>query len=76
MSKVRNEFSHSSPIIVDFNGKMLPDDTGKMIDRIAVIVSGINVDKLLGSPKISTVTVALMGETIVIIILLDLNYKT
>lgn len=64
-SKVQKEFCPSSPLIVHFDGKMLPDDTGKMVDRMAVIASGSDIEKLLGIPKIPTGTGVTMGETII-----------
>ena len=50
--------------IVYFDRKMLPDDSGKMVDRMAVIVSGNNFEKLLGIQKIPNATGVMMGETI------------
>ena len=48
------EFSHEGPCIVYFDGKKLPAISRKSEkeDRVAVVVSGIDMEKLLGIQKV------------------------
>lgn len=47
----RDEFCRKTPLIVHFDGKLLPDDEGANTDRMTV-VSGIGIEKLLAIPKL------------------------
>lgn len=48
------DFSPDDPLLLHWDGKLLPDITGgqEKVDRIAILVTGGGVEKLLGVPKI------------------------
>jgi len=51
---LKQQFQTSAALVVHWDGKLLPDLTGKtLIDRLPVIVSGAGVNQLLGVPKLS-----------------------
>lgn len=54
---VRADFSPNCPLVVHWDGKILPeiDGVGK-VDRLPVLVSGEDVNKLLGVPKLPSGT--------------------
>ncbi|XP_076849024.1 beta-ureidopropionase isoform X1 [Brachyhypopomus gauderio] len=57
----KKTFNPSVPLVVHWDGKMLPDVTGhEQVDRLPVLVSGFQVEKLLGVPKLPNGT----GETV------------
>lgn len=51
---VDQEFIHNTPLLLHWDGKLLPDITGsnETVDRIAVLVTGGGEQMLLGVPKI------------------------
>ena len=51
---VHEEFIHRTPLLLHWDGKLLPDISGskKTVDRIAVLVTGGGEEMLLGVPKI------------------------
>ena len=51
---VEQEFIRSSPLLLHWDGKLLPDITGskETVDRIAVLATGGGEEMLLGVPKI------------------------
>lgn len=52
-NEIRTSFVNTIPLIVHWDGKLLPDLTSKdKVDRLAVIVSGDGIMKLLGVPTI------------------------
>jgi len=54
---LKEQFQTSASLVVHWDGKLLPDITGKeMVDRLPVIVSGVGINQLLGVPKISAGT--------------------
>ena len=54
---VKNEFSPDHALVVHWDGKLLPDISGReKVDRLPVIVSGTRKEQLLGVPKISSGT--------------------
>ena len=54
---LRSKFTPSSALVVHWDGKLLPDITGKQkVDRLPVIVSGVETEQLLGVPKITSGT--------------------
>jgi len=55
---VEQEFIHSTPLLLHWDGKLLPDITGskETVDRIAVLVTGGGEEMLLGVPKIGSGT--------------------
>ena len=63
-SSVRESFSPKVPLIVHFDGKMLPDCDGVKGDRMQVVVSGKCV-KLLGIPRLPNTSGEQMGRKIV-----------
>ena len=61
----REPFVPNSQLIAHFDGKLLPDTDGDLVDRMPIVLSGVNVEKLLAIPKLSVSTGELMGNTIV-----------
>jgi hypothetical protein len=54
---IKLRFAPETPLVVHWDGKLLPDLTGKeKVDRLAVIVSGAGVEQLLGVPKLASST--------------------
>ena len=54
---IKLQFAPSTPLIVHWDGKLLPDITGKeKVDRLPVIVSGVDLEQLLSVPKIPSGT--------------------
>ncbi|KAK3925600.1 Serine protease inhibitor Kazal-type 5, partial [Frankliniella fusca] len=51
---IKQEFEPTVPLLVHFDGKMFPstEDADKKADRLPVVVSGKNVEKLLGIPEL------------------------
>jgi len=51
---VEQEFIHSTPLLLHWDGKLLPDITAskETVDKIAVLVTGAGEEMLLGVPKI------------------------
>lgn len=50
---VKGSFDPTVVLIVHWDGKMLPELTGKgSVDRLPILVSGLGVDQLLGVPKL------------------------
>ena len=53
--KIMNEFNPSGPLVGHWDSKMLPNVVDKQVsDRVAVIVTGHRVEKLLGVPKLQS----------------------
>jgi len=48
-------FSSNDPLVLHWDGKLLPDiSTGKQkVDRVAIIVTGAETEKLLAVPEIA-----------------------
>ena len=64
--EVREKFRPETPLVAHFDGKLLPDQDGVNSDRMPVVVSGINIEKLLAIPKLpGSGTGVLMGNTTV-----------
>ena len=58
---VKAAFHASEPLVVHWDGKMLPDLTGsELVDRLPILVSGCDTEQLLGVPKLPNAT----GEAI------------
>jgi len=53
-ASVEQEFIHNTPLLLHWDGKLLPNITGskETVDRIAVLVTGGGEEMLLGVPKI------------------------
>ena len=58
--QVRRQFlsdSAGTPLVVHWDGKLLPDTTGnEKVDRLPVIVTGNQIEQLLGVPKLPSGT--------------------
>jgi len=51
---LKQQFHTSAALVVHWDGKLLPDLTGKeLVDRLPVIVLGAGVNQLLGVPKLT-----------------------
>jgi hypothetical protein len=53
------------PLVAHFDSKLLPDSDGNLVDRMPVVVSGMNIEKLLSIPKLPTGTGELMGNAVI-----------
>ena len=61
-------FVPTTPLIAHFDGKLLPDSDGRtevLVDRMPIVVSGLNTEKLLAIPKLPVSTGELMGNAVV-----------
>lgn len=54
--EIKKNFSLDTPLIVHWDGKIVPHVTGGVVDRLAILVSGDGVDKLLGVPMLPSGT--------------------
>ena len=54
--EIRMKFSPTVPLVVHWDGKIVKDEGGDKVERIAIIVSGEGVDKLLAVPRLDTGT--------------------
>ena len=55
-------------MIAHFDSKLLPDNDGRteeLVDRMQIVVSGLNTEKLLAIPKLPVSTSELMGNAVV-----------
>ena len=51
--RTENNFQSNVPLTIHWDGKMLPDITGKeIVDHLPILVSGGGVDQLLAIPKL------------------------
>lgn len=56
----------NDPVIVHWDGKLLPELTGKGIcDRLPILISGLNIEQLLSVPKIENGTGQKMSNAII-----------
>ena len=63
--KDKQESNVDKPLVVHWDGKLLPDITSVVhenVDRLAILVTGENTEKLLGVPKKSKGTGKAMAE--------------
>lgn len=51
-NELKMTFDPRVPLIVHWDGKVVPDFSGEKVERIAILVSGDGVDKLLAVPKL------------------------
>lgn len=61
-------FVPTMPLIAHFDSKLLPDNDGRteeLVDRMPIVVSGLNTEKLLAIPKLPVSTGELMGNAVV-----------
>ena len=64
----KSEFAPNTPLVAHFDGKLLPNSNGRMeelVDRMPIVVSGVNMEKLLEIPKLPTSTGEMMGNAVV-----------
>ena len=52
-AEVKTSFVSDTPLTVHWDGKILPDCDGTRVDRLAIVVSGHGVQKLIGVPKLT-----------------------
>ena len=50
--EIKEAFSPQTPLTIHWDGKIVPQDDGSRADRLAIIVTGKGVEKLLGVPKL------------------------
>ena len=62
---IQETFVPNTPLIVHFDSKVLPVTYGPLFDRIPIIISGLNVEKLMAIPKLSLRTGELMGILVI-----------
>ena len=63
--QLKSKFNPNTPLTVHWDGKPLKDLTGKeLVDRVPVIVSGLEIYKLLGVPKLISVTGEAQGTAV------------
>lgn len=63
---LKNNFHCASNLILHFDGKILQDLTGtEMIDRIPVVISGLNTSHVLGAPKVDSGTGLKQAEAVI-----------
>ncbi|KAG0711576.1 hypothetical protein GWK47_020352 [Chionoecetes opilio] len=53
---IKETFSPLTPLTVHWDGKILPQDDGTRAERLAILVTGEGVEKLLGVPKLHSGT--------------------
>ena len=63
-ASVSQNFQPMVPLVAHFDGKLLPNQDGTMSDHLAIVVSGLGVEKLLGIPIIPVGSGQLMGQKI------------
>jgi hypothetical protein len=61
-------FLPNTPLIIHFDGKLLPDNDLQLVDRIPIFVSGKNIEKLLAISNLPASMGELMGNTVIKII--------
>jgi len=65
-SDAKSAFNPTAPLIVHWDGKLLPDVTGhEKVDRLPVIVTGTDTDRLLGVPKLASGTGQAQADAVV-----------
>ena len=62
---VRKNFQPLVPLVAHFDGKMLSNVVRTKCECLSIIVSGLDIEKLLGIPQIPAGTGALMGQKVV-----------
>jgi len=63
---VKAAFHASEPLVVHWDGKMLPDLSGsELVDRLPILVSGFDTEQLLGVPKLPNGTGEVISHAVV-----------
>lgn len=56
-SNIKKKFDIDSPLVIHWDGKLMPDITGNnKVERLPILVSGNGCEKLLGVPKLTSAT--------------------
>ena len=55
--KLKEAFKADVPLVVPWDGKLIPDLTGKQVDRFPILVSGLGISQLLAVAKLQAGTV-------------------
>ena len=64
----KEQFVPNTPLVAHFDGKLLPENDGQseeLVDRMPIVVSGVNIEKLLAIPRLPTSTGEMMGKAVV-----------
>lgn len=64
---IKKSLNHESKIVVQWDGKLLPDYSTSektKVDRLPILVKGVNIDELLGIPKLENGTAIKQFEAI------------
>jgi len=64
-ARIQQNFQPTVPLVAHFDGKLLSHVDGTKRDCLPVVVSGLDIEKLLGIPMLPAGTGALMGQKIV-----------
>ena len=65
VQNIQETFVPNTPLVAHFDSKILPDTYGNLADRMPIIISGLNVEKLLAIPKLTMGTGELIGNSVV-----------
>ncbi|KAG0727856.1 hypothetical protein GWK47_033749 [Chionoecetes opilio] len=63
-AEVKTTFVPDTPLTVHWDGKILPDCDCMRVDRLAILVSGDGVQKLIGIPKLACETGEAMASAV------------
>jgi len=61
-------FVPNTPLVAHFDGKLLPDSDGQsdeLVDRMPIVVSGVNIEKVLAIRKLPVSTGESMGQAVI-----------
>ena len=61
---VRHNFKPTVPLVCHFDGKLLPHLDGTKRDCLPIVVSGLDIEKLLGIPMLPAGTGVMMGQKV------------
>lgn len=61
---VRESFQPDVPLVAHFDSKLLQQQDGSKNDALAIVVSGMNIEKLLGIPILPSGSGTLMGRSV------------
>lgn len=64
-ANIKETFEPTYPLVIHWDGKLLPDITGnKKVERLPILVSGNGFEKLLGVPKLTAGTGENMSDAV------------
>lgn len=64
--QLKENLQVAESVVLQFDGKLLPDISGtEVVDRLPIVISGLNTDQLLGVPKIDKGTGAKQAQAII-----------